>query len=158
MYKYFEQTPFLFDDKAINHKCWWHIHLSVPWLTDKQLFNNIKHYRELLKAIYPERVKNTYCSSMDETEKYSIIYLNKDYHTNEIRIFPWIGNFEDFKNRLRLIDYMINNPLDTQLSLVEKLKEKKLQRILKKFWYNWIKLSIIKWTDEINLTLTKDII
>ena len=136
----------IFNEEHFGNNCWWHIHLSKKDTDNRELFNDIKYYRNLLVAIYPERANDTYCSSFNEDTKYSIMQVHNTYNTVEVRIFPAHAGYEEVKNRIKFCEYMMKNPATTFAELIDKLRTRELQILIKKLT-KW-KFKNIKISEE----------
>ena len=136
----------IFNEEHFGNNCWWHIHLSKKDTDNRELFNDIKYYRNLLVAIYPERANSTYCSSFNENTKYSIMQVHNAYNTVEVRIFPAHAWYIEVKNRIKFCEYMMKNPATTFAELIDKLRTRELQILIKKLT-KW-KFKNIKISEE----------
>lgn len=125
-YDYTAKHPYLVEWN-LNTRCWGHIHISEKDVEPSVLLKNIKHYRPILWAIYPERVNNSYCrpSSFGTASRYADM-TTTSYWSIEIRIFPWLGSLEQLRFRLELIKFFVENKVDTKKLALHKIFNEKI--------------------------------
>lgn len=88
-------------------RCWWHIHIQVEWMSNKDLKKNMEWWRPILWSLYPKRKTNRYCH-------YTWSWKYQDLHphwswTLEFRIFPAVEKLEDILSRTELLKFFTNN-------------------------------------------------
>lgn len=98
-----------------SSNCGFHVHISDSRFYDsKKLYRRIENYLPLLYSLYPSRKENDYSGAKikgDSMERRGCIHL-KDYGV-EIRIFPALINIQQLEWRLKLVWYMLQNPIDS---------------------------------------------
>lgn len=117
--------------------CGGHINISHKGKNGDKFFDMIKGYVPLLYALYPSRVKGSYCRGM----KVSELKRYKDRHNAvrigsdrlEIRIFPAARNIENIIWRTKLIRLMLNHPARTPEKAYEYLT-KYFQKLMREVY------------------------
>jgi len=125
-------TPILDIDKAIEYlsqdkfqklfdlessgSCWWHIHIANKNYNDRESFyNDIKHYRPILWAIYPDRARSARCGKNNSVNgRRADFSLWSNYKTIEVRIFPALDSLDQAKFRIWMLKFFITNPCQTK--------------------------------------------
>lgn len=118
-------------DLPTSSNCGWHIHISHSDYNNEALYYKIKEYRPILWALYPERSRNNYCSKSEwdtnPHSKRSDVHIH--YNTVEFRIFPAVESFNQVKFRISLLNFFVNNLIDTKEEALNILNEKSLEFI-----------------------------
>jgi len=109
--------------------CGGHIHISEKDREAKDLYNDVKHYRQVLWWIYPWRTNRMYCNKDEENEekKYRDVRICTKYNTVEFRIFPWLDSLKQVDFRLELIQFFITNVANTKQEALTYLNEKQVE-------------------------------
>jgi hypothetical protein len=88
--------------------CGGHFNVSMVGVSSRELLQALRGFLPLIYALYPERMRNSYCEAKSLTmltespTKYSSAYTKND-KILEIRIFDAVRNVADLKWRVRLM-------------------------------------------------------
>jgi hypothetical protein len=125
-----------------SDSCGGHINISDSNSTPETLYDNLSGYFSILYALYPKRVSHGYCKgySKDYMKKESgkRLAINMKNDRIELRIFPAVRSVKNLLFRLRLVEFMMQNPatclgeidfyrLNKILSEIHDTEEKKFQ-------------------------------
>jgi hypothetical protein len=110
------------NDVLLNHinantslSCGGHMTVSKLGTSADKLFDSISGYVPIFFSMYWGRIKNDYCLSADKqtlkhTSSRRAIYLKHD--RIEFRLFSAIKNLNQLEFRLKLMQYIFNNPTE----------------------------------------------
>ena len=94
-------------DITNNENAGGHIGFSVRGKNDEQVLNGVRGFLPLIYAMYPSRVRNSYCRGKNvndlkqDREKMQAVNLRGSYI--EFRIFPAVWNYDTLLFRFRLM-------------------------------------------------------
>lgn len=98
-------------------RCGGHINISVDGKTSSEIIDDIRGWLPLLYALFESRTRSSYSAIM-QTDRYKSSSGSKSHAITtkrgsivEIRLFPAVRNVADILFRVRLLRYMLRNPL-----------------------------------------------
>lgn len=115
-----------------SSSCGGHIHVADKKRTPTRILKDCAGYLPMLYAMYPKRIKNSYCIAKDlkdYTNEYKSRHqaFNIGYKTLEFRIFPSPKNMKTLTFRVKLLEYMLKNPINRFPTFINRLyKDEKL--------------------------------
>lgn len=130
-------------EKYVNAKytenCGGHIHVSDTTRTPQEIFDQTTGYRPLLFTLYPNRINKSYCAAKRKDEYTADSHdqaVNITDETVEFRIFPSPKNISVVMFRVKLLRYMLLNPADNPIKVLEQLwsKNSELYKLLRKVY------------------------
>lgn len=120
-----------------SSRCGGHINISVEGKTAHQIIDDIRWWLPLLYALYEQRTSNSYSQihsistyKNSRGSKSSALTTKMNNNVLEIRLFPAVQNVKDLLFRVRLLRYMLRNPLPNVEALDEAIAKRKFVRDL----------------------------
>lgn len=120
-----------------SSNCGGHINISVEGKTATQIIDDIKGWLPILYSLYEDRTNNSYSQirPIDEYKhsrgsKGSALTTKMNNNVLEIRLFPAVPNVKALLFRVRLLRYMLLNPLRNAAELDEAIAKRKFVRDL----------------------------
>lgn len=105
--------------------CGGHVHLSKENTSGRDLYDSISGYFPILLSMYRNRIENSYsrAGSKDDMKSGSRMAIHTKQDRIEIRVFSAIKNVEQLHFRLRLLEFICNNPTDEYKKAVSKIRK-----------------------------------
>lgn len=107
-------------DAEVDRRCGWHIHVSVKWIKEEELYRLCAPFMPLLWSIYPERASNSYSERPRVGDNALLSCRRRDFQikssirTVEFRIFPWCRWENMLRFRLSLLNIIVKKAISSR--------------------------------------------